>query len=272
MAWAVDVITAANTAAITALADHLMADDDSGTLRDFRLLADRAAASTNVDAEKIRCFDESDAILDVRGFCTWQMDGDRAAGLRVFGERQGDWLPRRQAFEELWLDGESFRYFAVNAGGLGTQGAYGKFCLLLTEVTERGRVAAIFPGDSLQRYTTATAVDSARIMREAAAWTIRGSVTVVERGPEALTIHEAGWLEVICRPGQYLEAVVGPPLPLADIAEVRLPASYLTQLDDYDQRELAGEALQEDQANELRAFRSLQRWRRTLGLLITPLP
>lgn len=68
-----------------------------------------------------------------------------------------------------------------------------------------------------------------------------------------------------------MEAVVGPPLPLFDVDEVRLPSSYLVRLDEYDQRDFAGEQLQQDEANELRAFRSLQRWRRTHGLVITGL-
>jgi hypothetical protein len=271
MVWDVDAITAANTAAITARAAATVAADPSGALRTFRLLADRAAASTNVDAEKIRCFDESDAILDARGFCIWQERGDRDAGLRAFHRRQGSWFQQRLAFEALWVGGESFRYFALNAGGLGTQGDFGKFCLLVSEAAERGRVAAIFPGDSLQRYTTASAVDSARVESEAAAWPIRGAVAVIERGAEALTVHEAGWPEVVCRPDHYLETVVGPPLPLLDVDEVRLPASYLDRLDGYDQRDFAGEVLEQDEANELRAFRSLQRWRRTHGLVISAL-
>jgi hypothetical protein len=271
MAWAVETITAANTAVITARADDLVAADASGTLRDFRSLAGRAAAGTNVDAEKIRCYDESNAVLDARNFCIWQKGGDRVAGLRAFEERQGDWFPRRVAFEALWMGGESFSYFALNAGGLGTQGPYGKFCLLTTNIEDRGRVVAIFPDDSLQRYTGPSGVDSGLVEREAAAWSVRGSVATIERGSEALVVHEAGWYEVICGPGRYLEAVVGPPIPLADVEEVRLPATYLDQLNDYDLRNFAGEELQEDQANELRAFRSLQRWRRTHGLLITPL-
>jgi len=269
MAWAVEMITAANTGAITAQADALAADDPSGALRNFRSYANQAAASTNVDAEKIRCFDESDAILDARGFSIWQEGGDRAAGLSAFQKRQGGWFSRRLA---LWIGGDSFRYFALNAGGLGTQGRFGQFCLLVTQVADRGRISAIFPGDSLQRYTTpSAAVDSARVEREAAAWPVRGAVAVVERGSEALTVHEAGWFEVVCRPDRYLETVVGPPLPLFDVDQVRLPASYLDRLDEYDQRDFAGETLEEDQANELRAFRSLQRWRRTHGLVITGL-
>ena len=271
MPWTVDAITAANTATIIARADDMVAADTSGALSSFRSLADQAAAGTNVDAEKIICYDRSDAILDARSFCIWQEGGDRAAGLRAFEERQQDKLAGRLAFETLWVGGESFSYFALNVGGLGTQGPYGKFCLLTTRIEDRGRVVAVFPDDSVKRYTGPSGIDSDLVALEAAAWSVRGSVATIERGSEALVVHEAGWYEVICRPGHYLETVVGPPLPLADVDEVRLPASYLDQLKDYDDRYFAGETLEEEQANELEAFRSLQRWRRTHGLLITPL-
>jgi hypothetical protein len=145
MAWAVETITAANTAAITARSDALVTADPSGGLQDFLALADRAGAGTNVSAEKIRCFDEADAVLDARSFCIWQQKGNRAAGLAEFAKRQRDWLSRRVAFEALWEDGEAFRYLALNAGGLGTQGPYGKLCLVTTRVADRGRPTRYFP-------------------------------------------------------------------------------------------------------------------------------
>ena len=124
------------------------------------------------------------------------------------------------AFEALWEDGESFRYLALNAGGLGTQGTL-RSVLSGDEPDYRaGRSTAVFPGDSLQRYTT----------------------------------------------------VVGPPLPLSDLDEVRLPASYLDTLKQYERLNLARRPLTQTQANELAAFRLLQGWRRTYGIAITPLP
>ncbi|MDQ1745103.1 MAG: hypothetical protein QOE23_3442 [Pseudonocardiales bacterium] len=272
MAWAVETITAANTAGISARADALVAADTSGGLQEFRALAGRAAAGTNVSAEKIRCFDETDAVLDARSFDIWQQKGDRAAGLREFEKRQQEWFPRRVAFESLWEGGEAFRYLALNAGGLGTQGPYGKFCLVTTRVADVRRPVAVFPGDSLQRYTSSTGVDVALVQREAAAWAVRGAVAAIERGTEALATGRADWPAVICRPGSYLEVVVGPPLPLADLDEVRLPSSYLDTLQKYERLDLARRRLTERQANELRAFRGLQRWRRTYGIAITPLP
>jgi hypothetical protein len=95
---------------------------------------------------------------------------------------------------------------------------------------------------------------------------------VIERGSEALMTDRADWAAVVCRPGSYLEVVIGPPLPLSDLDEVRLPASYLDTLHEYERRDLKRQRLSETQANELRAFRGLQRWRRTHGIAITPLP
>jgi hypothetical protein len=112
----------------------------------------------------------------------------------------------------------------------------------------------------------------ALVRREAAAWAVRGAVAAIEHGSEALTSGRTDWPALICSPGRYLEVIVGPPLPLSDLDEVRLPASYLDRLHEYEQRDLARQRLSETQANELRAFRGLQRWRRTHGIAITPLP
>jgi hypothetical protein len=76
VAWDVDAITAVNTTTTAAKAAAIEAGDTSGAMSSFRTLADGSSASTNVDAEKIRCYDESDAILDVRSFCDWQHGGD----------------------------------------------------------------------------------------------------------------------------------------------------------------------------------------------------
>jgi hypothetical protein len=271
MAWTVDVITAANTAAITTQANDLIAADSSGVLQAFRTIADGSAASTNISVDKVLCFGDTNAVLDARSFHTWQK-GNRAAGLAEFQKKQGDWYPRRVAFEALWEDGESFRYLALNAGGLGTQGPFGRFCLVTSRVTAGGRSTAVFPGDSLQRYTTATGVDQALVRREAAAWTVRGAVAVSERSSEALVADRADWAAVICHPHSYLEVVVGPPLPLSDLDEVRLSAFYLDTLKQHERLDLARRPLTQTQVNELAAFRMLQDWRRTYGIAITPLP
>jgi hypothetical protein len=267
-----DAITAANTVAITSQADVVVANDSSGLLQDFRAIADGSAAGTNISAEKVLCFGAVKALLDARSFYIWQQKGNRAAGLRKFQEKQGDLYARRTAFETLWEGGESFRYLALNAGGLGTQDDFGKFCLITIRLTENGRAAAVFPGDSVQRYTTATGVDEELVRREAAAWAVRGAVAVIERRAEALAADPADWPVVICRPGNYLEVVIASSLPLSDLAEVRLPASYLDTLKSYDRDESARKRLTQEQNNELAAFRLLHRWRRTYGIAITPLP
>lgn len=188
-------------------------------LQAFRTVADGSAASTNISADKVLCFGNTYAVLDARSFYIWQK-GNRAAGLAEFQKKQGIGI------REGWPSRRSGR--TVNHSGIWPsmrvgsvpRGPFGRFCLVTSRITGAGRSTAVFPGDSLQRYTT----------------------------------------------------VVGPPLPLSDLDEVRLPASYLDTLKQYERLNLARRPLTQTQANELAAFRLLQGWRRTYGIAITPLP
>jgi hypothetical protein len=256
--WRAADVTRANSAARCAAADQLVASDPSGRLGSFRALAKSGVVSTNVDASKVQVFGEVAEVFDARRIELHKAGGDADAGQAAFAERQGSYLAGREAFEQLWIGGDSFVYGALNAGGLGTEGRYGPFCLIIADPAGRSRAVALFPCDSAQRYTVGNSVDGEGVRSEATAWADRDSLAVVERHAEALATHEAEWPAVICRPKSYLEAVVGPPLPIEDVVEVRLAQPYLERLADLQARELADEVLAPSEREEALAFTELQ--------------
>lgn len=269
-AWRTSDVTSANSAGRRERAGSLVAGDPSGRLADFRALAASALVSTNVEAFKVEVFDEADEVLDARRIDA-RRAGDEAAGLAAFRDRQGSWLQRREAFERLWVDGESFIYGALNAGNRGVP-RFGDFCLVVGDPAARSRSVALFPEDTAQRYTNGSDVDAERVRNEATAWSDRDALAVVERDAEALTANDDAWPEVVCRENHYLEAVLGPPLPVRDVTEVRLPQPYLDRLEELEVRELAGEDLTPSERKEVSAFSSLQRWRSTHSTTVVGIP
>ncbi|MGI8683770.1 MAG: hypothetical protein ACR2MO_01480, partial [Acidimicrobiales bacterium] len=159
----------ANRSAIRAAADASVAADSSGRLAAFRRLVTSSSFTTNVSAHKVTTFGRVGELLDARQYDVEQAGGDRTAGLDAFAVRQGAWLARREAFEDLWHHGRRLVYGAVNAGGMGTEGLFGPFCLGSADPTTPVPDAlAVFPGDSAQRYTTDAAdCDGEQARREA---------------------------------------------------------------------------------------------------------
>lgn len=262
--WLTGDITSANSARHRQAADDAVIGERSGQLQSFRALAAVTRASTNVDADKVRIFDAAAELLDGRRLEIRRAGGDHAAGVAAFVRRQGSWLIRREAFEHLWVDGEAFVYFALNAGGLGVP-RFGDYCLVVGDPSQRGRSVAVFPSDSAQRYGTASPVDSERVRAEAASWDDRDALAVIQLGSQALTATPATWPKLICSNDGYLETVVAPSPPLADVVEVRLRQNHLDRLEELEVRALAGEDLKATELAEAHAFRSLQGWRATHG-------
>jgi len=233
-------------------------------LHRFHALVAESMLSTNVSADKVLAFDQAGAVLDTRRFHIQQAAGDETVGLATFANRQGDMLVRREGFEDLWEHGRTLVYGAVNAGGLGTEGRFGPFCLIVGEPAPAARnVAVCFPGDSAQRYTTDSGVvDEAAACAEAAEWDRRADMALVVRGDEALSEPDASWPHVVCRSDHYMEAVRRGPVPLDELLGMRLRSTYRARLDELQASALAGDDLDPDQSNEAGAYDVALKWKR----------
>ncbi len=261
-------VAAANDVARRAEADDTVASDGSGTLARFRDHASGAQMGTNVSADKILAFDEAEEVLHARALSIRASGGDVERGLAAFAARP--WSARREAFEDLWLDGRTAIYGALNTGGGGTGGKYGPFCLLVRDPDTGVSGLGLFPGDSAQRYTSEDGafVDEPAAKEEATSWDHRSDLAVVERKGEALAVPPGRWFEVVCRPGHYLEAVHVGPLALDRMTSARLSEQYRRRLRRLRSRRARGAPLEPSEQTEADAYNVLARWRRTLSVAI----
>jgi len=261
---------AANSATRQAAAAALIAADPTGALTRFHDVVADSVFSSNVSADKVVGWDDAGEVLDTRSWSIAQSGGDVAVGLAAFALQQGRWLVRRQAFEDLWEHGRRFLYGALNAGGMGTEGRYGPFCVVIPDPeAHRPLALAVFPGDSAQRYTTeAGSVDAGAAQNEATTWADRAVLAVVHRSAEAHVVDAGRWFEVLCRADHYLEVVVVCQLPITAVAEVRMRQSLADRIRALRARSLNGVGLAPTESNEVRAYNAMRRWRRRHGTSI----
>ena len=260
--------TAAGNAAIRrTAAEAVFAADATGRIADFRRFVDASSFSTNVSADKVLVYEDAAEVLDTRRFHVHEAGGDEVAGLARFASAQDSLLARREPFEDLWTHGRRLVYGAVNADGMGTEGRFGPFCLVVDDPEAPAPDAlAVFPGDSAQRYTTTSGVvDAPAAMAEATAWSERADLALVERGAEAAGAPETAWPEIVCRPDRYLEAVRAGRLPPSSVTEVRLRSAFRDRLDELQARVLAGDALDPVEQNGVAAYGVVHGWRRAHG-------
>ncbi|WP_373203203.1 hypothetical protein [Mycobacterium marinum] len=219
---------AANAAAYDAQAQEVLARHPF--LDEFAVQLQGALPGTNVDAEKVLCYDEARAILHRRALFIAQAGGDTAAGLAAFEAQH--WSPRRQAFEDLWQDGRRFVYFAPNPGTLGAL-KYGDYCLIADPATLEQADTAVFPSDTAQTYTNEMAiVDGTLAYQEVGGWPARSEVALVHHGDRALSLSPAERAELVCGADTYMEVVTVGPLRLEQVAILRVNSDLWEEHDD----------------------------------------
>lgn len=249
-------------------ARRVIQNDQSGVVSRLFELAASAEAATNVDAFKVVEYDRARRVLDARSYFVAKC-GDAQLGADEFDAAQGPWLVRRQAFEDLWTHGRSLVYAALSVGGMGTEGRYGPFCLVLDVEREKPEALALFPGNTAERYTDATGrLDEALAQGEVVGWPERAHVVVIERAEEATGQPEDRWPEVVCRPDRFIEVVLGPRVPLAAVNEARVRADFRQGLAELWARSLSDDALSGVENALVSAYVVLLRWRRAgIGLV-----
>lgn len=264
----------ANSADRVSAANEAIDADPTGALGSFAIHASTSTMSTNVSPQKIAAFADTAHVLDARSFRIHQA-GDRDTGLRNFSS--GSWSARREAFEDIWTDGRTAIYGALNTGNLGTLGGFGQFCLVIEDPESQATGIAVFPNDSAQTYTEADArVDQASAQDDATAWKDRDSLCVVERQGEAVSTSATQWPQVVCDSDNYLEVVRTGPLPLDLVTAVRVPKAVKHRVDDL-KAELAISTAAEqralkvrdaDTADHLNAMNTLRDWTTTMSITI----
>jgi hypothetical protein len=126
----------------------------------------------------------------------------------ILRERLREFYDRRITFDSALVDGESMRYGALNAGGVGAT-AYAPYCLLLTrKFQESIEQLAFLPGDSLKLCFDASGIfDPALLERSATPNACRSFLVARERLKEVLTSEPAIWPSLVISDDRYFEAI-----------------------------------------------------------------
>ncbi len=202
--------------------------DANPDLEEFAAVAASVLPGTNVDYEKVERFHTASAIIDARALAIARAGGDAARGLADFAAKS--WSPRREAFEDLWVNGRTFIYMAANPGTLGATD-YGDLCLVIRADRVLDQDSAVFPFDTAQRYTDAAAnVDAALAFDQVGIWESRADIAVTELAAEAARRPTDGWPELICG-DRYLEVVTAGPVDLGDIIVLRVSQDVADELE-----------------------------------------
>jgi len=265
------VATAAgNTLTRCALSESILTSDSSGQVRRFFELVGQSTFSSNVSADKIEVYDQVGRIVHTRDFHVRLAAGNAASGLAEFERQAEEWFIRREAFEDLWLAGRTFVYGAVNAGGMGTEGSFGPFCLVIGITGANADSATgpddgvVFPGNTAERYVTpAGAAEEDKAVAEATEWSARMDLAVIERNAEIAIVSESEWPELVCRPDRYFEVVRTGLLPTSAISEVRINRDFLQRLRILRAQYVAGEDLTTPEQHEVAAYNSIRQWTRS---------
>jgi hypothetical protein len=140
----------------------------------------------------------------------------------IFRQRLGEFYEPRIAFDSCFEDGQSFRYGALNIGGLGAW-FYGEYCILLREEVS-GRDVTYLRSDSLKAYVLpGLRIDESAIRRDAAPHAHRHCLAVLKHAKEVPLIAEDQWAGMLCSNNELIEAIFTVELTLDQVESIRMP-------------------------------------------------
>lgn len=156
--------------------------------------------------------------------------GDSEDHLR---RQQGDFYRKRVTFERSFVDGESFRYGALNMGGAGLS-YYGLYCLVLRDPDD-GELAALLPANSLMRFMNDELfLDASALKREVAPWPNRHHMAACKHVRDVASIPDAAWPTMICHTTEmdesFVEIILGSPVTPQALIELRVDKARLDDL------------------------------------------
>jgi hypothetical protein len=156
----------------------------------------------------------------------WAAEQSRLSGRSredVLRERLGGFYDRRAAFDRAFVNGERFRYGALNAGGAGLP-EYDPYCVVLTRNWQASLAdAACLPGDSLKIcFTAGGTFDPALVQGLVAPHSHRHFMAAKERAGEVSSCDKAEWPALVASPGRYFEVVFVGEVALGTVDCVRV--------------------------------------------------
>jgi hypothetical protein len=226
--------------------------------------------TTNIDGRKVVDFDAAGAILDARALWIARNGGNEVAGTRAFEDSQGTWLPKRQGFEDLWINGRTFIYGALNPGHNGVGADYGPFCLVVDPSRAVGDHRGVFPGNTADRYGTASgAADAKAAHADAGCWHFAADVGVVEFGLAANGVAATQWPRLVCNDQNFVEVVIAGPIEFTDVTEVRVGYQTKKDLDTWSVQYRRGTLSDPAKRWAVEGWRIVKKWRSESPPIVT---
>lgn len=157
----------------------------------------------------------------------WAQEQSRLSGRPAedaLRERLHEHYEKRTAFDRAFVNGERFRYGALNGGSAGLP-EYDPYCVVLTRNSETslGDIACL-PGDSLKICLGADgSFDPTAVQSRTAPHTHRHLMAARERANEVSLADKHEWPRLVASPGRYFEVVFIGDVSLNTIECIRVP-------------------------------------------------
>jgi hypothetical protein len=143
----------------------------------------------------------------------------------ILRERLGGYYIRRTTFDASFNEGKSFKYGALNIGGIGAP-RYGLFCVVLNnDFSKDNAKIAYIKKDSLNHYTSDDGViNEGLFLRDLAVESNRQNLAAIKHAGE-IENRIDDWPEMFCCEKEYMEAIFIADLNTSNTSEVRITES-----------------------------------------------
>ena len=149
----------------------------------------------------------------------------------ILREKLGSFCDRRLAFDGSFEHGRSFRYGALNMGGVCGFGDR-PFCIVLRQdFPERADAVAYLRSDSLKTYVDAAGrIDEQTLAEGLASHSSRHYLTTLKHIGQIPVTHETEWHLLVCSDKDYVEAIFTGTVTTDEFDEVRVPDAEFDKL------------------------------------------
>ena len=149
----------------------------------------------------------------------------------IIQERLGDFYGNRTSFDRSFVNGEAFRYGALNVGGPGVS-VYGDYCIVVRNLLfEATHASAYLRSDSLKTYMRVDGtLDEPLLLKETSPHSHRHVFAGLKHASDLGSAAEEQWPVLLCSKTEFIEVVFSSELKLSGIEAVRLEANLYREL------------------------------------------
>ncbi len=226
--------------------------------------------SMNMKSQRLRSLLDAGRHQNPHEFARERADREGRDVEELLRESQDDWYRKRVGFDRYFVNGERFRYCAINLGGVGLL-YYGRFCVVVGLPAAASERSACLPGNSLRLYVSDDGqVDIQRIRDEIAPYPERHRLLVLKHAADADLVHRERWPLMTCRADEtsdcYVEVIIDHPVTTGDIQEIRVDRIDEARLLDLVERQFSGDVVSEKEQADVVGLLSVMELLQKRGL------